>query len=300
MTNNERHPMIELVLFLIAILGFSLLGAILAFLISYANGVNLSTLMSSLNENSPIGERNLIRAVMAINQALSFLVPSVFFALFLYEKRWANFFTLDKIPSLQNIILGVLILFVSLPLVQYTILLNKAIPLPEWMHSVESETENMLKGLLKMDFTYEMIVNVLVIALIPAIGEELVFRGVLQQKLIQWFGENHHGAIWLSGAIFSAIHLQFEGFLPRMILGAVLGYLFYYTKNIWISIIAHFFNNASQIVAYQAFKDEKTTLDLEKIDVPWYAGLLSLVAVVGLVYYLKISNNGEDLELEND
>lgn len=300
MTNNERHPMIELVLFLIAILGFSLLGAILAFLISYANGVNLSTLMSSLNENSPIGERNLIRAVMAINQALSFLVPSVFFALFLYEKRWANFFTLDKIPSLQNIILGVLILFVSLPLVQYTILLNKAIPLPEWMHSVESETENMLKGLLKMDFTYEMIVNVLVIALIPAIGEELVFRGVLQQKLIQWFGKNHHAAIWLTGAIFSAIHLQFEGFLPRMILGAVLGYLFYYTKNIWISIIAHFFNNASQIIAYQAFKDEKTTLDLEKIDVPWYAGLLSLVAVVGLVYYLKISNNGEDLELEND
>ena len=193
MTNNERHPMIELVLFLIAILGFSLLGAILAFLISYANGVNLSTLMSSLNENSPIGERNLIRAVMAINQALSFLVPSIFFALFLYEKRWANFFTLDKIPSLQNIILGVLILFVSLPLVQYTILLNKAIPLPEWMHSVESETENMLKGLLKMDFTYEMIVNVLVIALIPAIGEELVFRGVLQQKLIQWFGKNQIG-----------------------------------------------------------------------------------------------------------
>ena len=300
MTNNERHPIIELGLFLIAILGFSLLGAILAFLISYANGVNLSTLMSSLNENSPIGERNLIRAVMAINQALSFLVPSVFFALFLYEKRWANFFTLDKIPSFQNIMLGVLVLFVSLPLVQYTILLNKAIPLPEWMHSVESETENMLKGLLKMDYSYEIIVNVLVIALIPAIGEELVFRGVLQQKLIQWFGKNHHAAIWLTGAIFSAIHLQFEGFLPRMILGAVLGYLFYYTKNIWISVIAHFFNNASQIVAYQAFKDDKTTLDLEKIDVPWYAGLLSLVAVVGLVYYLKISNNRENLELEND
>ena len=298
MTNNERHPIMELVLFLIAILGFSLLGAILAFLISYANGVNLSTLMSSLNENSPIGERNLIRAVMAINQALSFLVPSIFFALFLHEKRWANFFTLDKIPSFQNIMLGVLILFVSLPLVQYTILLNKAIPLPEWMHSVENDTENMLKGLLKMDFTYEIIVNVLVIALIPAIGEELVFRGVLQQKLIQWFGKNHHAAIWLSGAIFSAIHLQFEGFLPRMILGAVLGYLFYYTKNIWISIIAHFFNNASQIVAYQAFKAEKTTLDLEKIDVPWYAGLLSLVAVVGLIYYLKISNNGENLVSE--
>ena len=291
--NNQRHPIIELVLFLLAILGFSLVGTVLALLIAYANGLDMSTLMTTLNENSPIGERNAIRSVLFLNHLFSFLIPSVFFALFLYRNRWADFLTLDKIPSMQNIVLGIIILLAALPFVQYTIMLNKMLPLPEWMHSVENETETMLKGLLKMDYTYEILVNVLVIALIPAIGEELVFRGVLQQKLIESLGKNHHLAVWLTGAVFSAIHLQFEGFFPRMILGAVLGYLFYYTKNIWVSIAAHFFNNASQVIAYQAFKEEKTELDLEKIDVPWSAGLLSLAIVIGLIYYLRASNKEE-------
>ena len=291
--NNQRHPIIELVLFLLAILGFSLVGTVLALLIAYANGLDMSTLMTTLNENSPIGERNAIRSVLFLNHLFSFLIPSVFFALFLYRNRWADFLTLDKIPSMQNIVLGIIILLAALPFVQYTIMLNKMLPLPEWMHSVENETETMLKGLLKMDYTYEILLNVLVIALIPAIGEELVFRGVLQQKLIESLGKNHHLAVWLTGAVFSAIHLQFEGFFPRMILGAVLGYLFYYTKNIWVSIAAHFFNNASQVIAYQAFKEKKTELDLEKIDVPWSAGLLSLAIVIGLIYYLRASNKEE-------
>ena len=297
--NNQRHPIIELVLFLLAILGFSLVGTVLALLIACANGLDMSALMTTLNENSPIGERNAIRSVLFLNHLFSFLIPSVFFAWFLYKNRWADFLTLDKIPSIQNIVLGIIILLAALPFVQYTIMLNKMLPLPEWMHSVENDTETMLKGLLKMDYTYEVLLNVFVIALIPAIGEELVFRGILQQKLIQLFGKNHHLAIWLTGAVFSAIHLQFEGFFPRMILGAVLGYLFYYTKNIWTSIAAHFFNNASQVIAYQAFKEKKTDLDLEKIDVPWYAGLLSLAIVIGLIYYLRALNKKEGLGVEN-
>jgi uncharacterized protein len=293
--NNQRHPLAELSLFLLAILGFSLIGTLLALLIAYANGMNISALMNDLTENSPVGERNTIRFMLLLNHLFSFLIPSIFFTWFLYKKDSLDFLTLKKTPSIQNIILGILILLVALPFVQYTFFLNKMMPLPEWMHSAENNTEILIKGLLKTDYTYEVFLNVLVIALIPAIGEELVFRGIVQQKIMQLLNNNHHVSIWLTSGIFSAIHLQFEGFFPRMILGAVLGYLFYYTKNIWVAIVAHFFNNASQIVAYQAFKDKKTTIDLENMEVPWVAGLLSLAMVLGLIYYLKVVNKNENL-----
>jgi uncharacterized protein len=295
--NNQRHPLAELSLFLLAILGFSLVGTLLAMLLAYANGLNISDLMNGLTENSPIGERNTIRFVLLLNHFFSFLIPSMFLTWFLYKKDWANFLTLEKMPSMQNTVLGILILIVALPFVQYTFALNKMMPLPEWMHSAENNTEILIKALLKTDYTYEIFLNVFVIALIPAVGEELVFRGVVQQKVMQLLNNNHHVAIWLTSGIFSAIHLQFEGFFPRMILGAVLGYLFYYTKNIWVAIIAHFFNNASQVVAYQAFKDKKTSVDLENIEVPWVAGLVSLAMVLGLVYYLKEQNKDTNLEV---
>ncbi len=294
--NNQRHPLAELSLFLLAILGFSLLGTLLAMLLGFANGTNISELMTNLNENSPIGERNIMRFVLLLNHLFSFLIPSIFISWFLYKKNYLNFLTLEKMPSLQNIMVGILVLLVALPFVQYVFFLNKMMPLPEWMHSAENDTEILIKGLLKTDHTYEVFFNVLVIALIPAIGEELVFRGIVQQKIMQLLANNHHAAIWLTSGVFSAIHLQFEGFFPRMILGAVLGYLFYYSKNIWVSIIAHFFNNASQIVAYQAFKDKKTEIDLENMQVPWVAGLVSLGLTLGLIYYLREKNKNLEVE----
>ena len=288
--NNQRHPLAELSLFLLAILGFSLFGTLFATLFAYANGVNISELMTNLNENSPVGERNIMRFVLLLNHLFSFLIPSIFISWFLYKKNYLNFLTLEKMPSLQNSMVGILVLLVALPFVQYVFFLNKMMPLPEWMHSAENDTEILIKGLLKTDHSYEVFFNVLVIALIPAIGEELVFRGIVQQKIMQLINNNPHASIWLTSGVFSAIHLQFEGFFPRMILGAVLGYLFYYSKNIWVSIIAHFFNNASQIVAYQAFKDKKTEIDLENMQVPWVAGLVSLGLTLWLIYYLRESN----------
>ena len=183
--NNQRHPLAELSLFLLAILGFSLFGTLFATLFAYANGVNISELMTNLNENSPVGERNIMRFVLLLNHLFSFLIPSIFISWFLYKKNYLNFLTLEKMPSLQNSMVGILVLLVALPFVQYVFFLNKMMPLPEWMHSAENDTEILIKGLLKTDHSYEVFFNVLVIALIPAIGEELVFRGIVQQKIMQ-------------------------------------------------------------------------------------------------------------------
>ena len=128
-------------------------------------------------------------------------------------------------------------------------------------------------------------INLLVIALIPAIGEELTFRGVLQQALVRGT-KNVHVAIILSAAIFSFIHFQFYGFLPRMFLGILLGYLFYYSGSIWTSILMHFVNNGTVVVL--AYLDYKGVVDVDfehfgsTSSIPLM--ILSLLLTVGIVF----------------
>jgi len=119
---------------------------------------------------------------------------------------------------------------------------------------------------LKVDYSYELLLNLVVIALLPALGEELIFRGIIQQKLAaSW--QQPQLAIWATAIIFSSIHLQFQGFFPRVLLGAALGYLFMWTRNLWIPIFAHFVFNASQIlVQYFFYQQEETTWSLEDME----------------------------------
>ena len=125
------------------------------------------------------------------------------------------------------------------------------------------------------------------IALIPAIGEELLFRGVLQQLFTKWTGEAHL-AIFISAFLFSAIHLQFFGFLPRFVLGLVLGYMFYWSKNLWLPILAHFTNNAFAIIFNYHFVADKIQIDFlnEETSVNISAALISLLAVALLMFLL--------------
>ena len=112
------------------------------------------------------------------------------------------------------------------------------------MKAAIAATEQMLT----VDTIGGLLFNLVVIALIPAIGEELTFRGVLQQGLTRRM--NPHVAILLSAAIFSFIHFQFSGFLPRMFLGMLLGYLFYTSGSLWTCMLMHFLNNGSAVVVY--------------------------------------------------
>jgi uncharacterized protein len=209
-----------------------------------------------------------------------FLIPACLTVWLFYKNKAHDYLKMNKMPSILMVILGILFIVASLPAVEYSMLINQKIPLPEWAKMMEDSTADSIKSLLVMNRPFELFLNVLVIGLLPAMGEELVFRGVLQQQLMRRFG-NAHVAIWLGGAIFSAIHFQFEGFLPRMLLGAGLGYLFYLTNNIWVPIIAHFINNAGQVIAQYFMKDKMNSLDLEKdINVPIWGAVISVLATI--------------------
>jgi membrane protease YdiL (CAAX protease family) len=115
------------------------------------------------------------------------------------------------------------------------------------MRITEEEAAKLTETFLKMPTIGSFLFNIFMIALLPAIGEEFMFRGLLQRLLKEWLG-NIHLAIFISAFLFSALHMQFYGFFPRMLLGIMFGYLFYWSGSLWVPICAHFINNGSAVI----------------------------------------------------
>ena len=206
----EMHPLNVLVI----CVGFFLLGNLicggLILVLAKMQGLDFTDLLGNLNENSPIGSRNFIRVVLFLNHLFSFILPAIATVILVYKKLSINYLKLDKIPDLALIARSFLLLVVSVPLVQYSYLLNKMLPLPQWMRGAEQDTDRMLAAIITKEHWYEAVINVVLIGVIPAIGEELMFRGILQQQIGRLL-KNEHVMVWLSAAIFSAIHFKFEG-----------------------------------------------------------------------------------------
>ncbi len=154
----------------------------------------------------------------------------------------------------------------ALPAVMFLGWLNENIPFPspvehwrEFLLAKDAEGIEMMMRLLAQNTGSDFIFNLLLIAVLPAIAEEFFFRGYLQRVLQgKW---NIHLAVWITAAVFSLFHLQYSGFLPRLILGAALGYVFVWSKSLWPSIILHFINNAAAVVAVFYFGADMMSQD---------------------------------------
>ena len=155
-----------------------------------------------------------------------------------------------------------------------------------WMQETEDQADKITKAFLATQSTSDLLTNLFVIGILPAVGEELLFRGVVQQLFKKLF-RNAHAAIWISAAIFSALHLQFFGFLPRMILGAMFGYMLEWSGTLWLPIIAHFVNNATAVFAYYLADKGIIGTDIENIgtssDGTSYLVLISLAFAVYII-----------------
>ncbi|MBP7274089.1 MAG: CPBP family intramembrane metalloprotease [Saprospiraceae bacterium] len=282
---KEIRQHLWLLLLLVALGG--LLGTILIVRVGSWKGFNFQDLLNTLGGNTTAENRNFVRFSMFLNHLTMFIMPALLYGLIIAGKKVMTFYKLNHPPRWETIGKGALWLFVAIPLVQYTYTINKALPLPDVLRMMESDTNEALKNLLIMDSPSEFIYNLLLMAIIPAIGEELVFRGGIQQYFHKIFS-NPHLVIWLSAAIFSAFHVQFEGFIPRMILGALLGYLFYWSKNLWIPITAHFLNNGLQVLLQYLYAKNFSSVNLEDdIQVPVWAGLISLAIVVYMAQWVR-------------
>jgi membrane protease YdiL (CAAX protease family) len=173
-------------------------------------------------------------------------------------------------------------MMLSLPLVFWLGELNQSVPLPEWMSSLENDVSKQLEAFLKYRGPAGVFLNLVIIALLPAIGEELCFRSVMQRIIIQLSG-NAWAGILITAFLFSALHLQFEGFLPRMFLGGILGVLYWYSGSIWTAILAHFTNNAVQVLFVSYFPQYIK----ENPSIPLLLVVASSVSVGAVIMYYK-------------
>lgn len=187
------------------------------------------------------------------------------------------------------------LIIASLPFMSGLIDWNTHAHFPAFLHewevkakALEDKAQVITRFLTRFTSFTRFVVALLVIAVVPAVSEELFFRGVIQRNLVQWMGR--HVGIWLAATIFSAIHFQFFGFVPRFVLGLVLGYLYEWSGNILVPMAAHFTQNAFQLVLLyiQQRQWSATAFDPDSTEaLPWPLMLLSLVICSALLWFLR-------------
>ena len=215
---------------------------------------------------------------------------------------------LDRGADKWLFVLAIAIMICAIPAINLLADLNSRIQLPEcmasieqWMRAREDDAAQLTERFLQADHFGMMIVNLGLMALLPAIAEELSFRGTLQQILANGEGMKAnseglkakvHVAIWATAILFSAIHMQFYGFIPRMLMGATFGYLFAWTGSLWIPIMMHFTNNGIAVIVYYLFgeigENSKNYADTIGAGTTWYIGVISLVITsLGLLIFYR-------------
>jgi uncharacterized protein len=293
------HPFVVLMICLGLFIVFNFVAAGVMMLAARLNGIPPLSLIEKLGRGEVVGSRNFMRLVLFISHFFNFIVPGLITSVVVYKQGYLKSLRMDVRPKWFYLGMAVVLLLVSTPLVQYVYALNMKLHLPQWMMNLEGKTDDLLKVILAKEHWWEIVLNLGLIALLPAISEEIMFRGIVQQQLGRLIA-NPHVNILVSGAIFSAIHLQFQGFFPRMLLGMVLGYLFYWSKSLWVSSLAHFTNNAMTLVVFYASGgnvDEVGKVTDSAGLSALFPALISLGLSLCVGWY--ISNYKENLKVEN-
>ncbi|MEO0337843.1 MAG: CPBP family intramembrane glutamic endopeptidase [Bacteroidota bacterium] len=288
-TSSDRQDPGHLVFFsmlIVAAMGGALIGVMAIMVLGLVGGVQPDQLFQ-IGSTVDIGQRNLLRIANGVSHLFTFTIGPLVFAYYFFQKKVRQSIDLKNTVSGFYALMAFMIMVASFPFVQLSYWLNRQLPLPESFTTMEESAQQMLDAILTMNSPMELILNLLVIGVLPAVGEEILFRGLVQKRLSKLF-QSGHLAIWVAAFVFSAIHMQFEGFLPRMFLGAILGYLFYYTKNLWVPIIGHLVFNAGQVLGQYFFAEKMAELEKsESIDPNYLLGVGSMIVVVGLLFQLR-------------
>lgn len=207
---------------------------------------------------------------------------------------WAEYFSPRRLGAGWWLLAAATLIVVILPFMSTIIAWNAGAHFPAFLHDFEvwaraseDKAAVLTKYLTQFNSTARFGVAVVVIALVPAISEELVFRGVIQKNLVRWFSP--HVGVWLGAAIFSAIHFQFFGFVPRFVLGLVLGYLYLWSGNILVSMAAHFTQNAFQLLMLYLAQHGQFGWGFDPDSneaLPWTLVIPSALLSIGLLYFL--------------
>jgi len=249
----QSDPFLKIiVLFLLSFLGIMIFMLMGSGVIKVLYGVDFISNQDIITDYSDPNMVNVNRILLLFQHFGMFIIPAVAFGM-LVSTRWSLRLGFRK-ANLGIMMAAIIMVLFALPLINVLAWLNEQMVFPEFLGGLEQlfagmedSAARLTKALTEQTSPFILAANILSIALIPALGEEMVFRGALIPILRKWTNSVHWG-VWISAILFSAMHLQFYGFLPRMLLGAVLGYLFVWSGSIWVPVLAHFANNAIALI----------------------------------------------------
>lgn len=206
-----------------------------------------------------------LRIMMVMQDVVLFITPAILTAV-VVARRPADFLMLRKGFPVSGIIRTLLTLIVAIPVMELLIRWNAGLQFPPslsgietWMRQSEDAANAMMANMMGEPTVGSLIMTLLIVGVLAGVAEELFFRGAMQ-GVFSSTGLGAHAAVWLTAIVFSAVHLQFFGFFPRLALGAFFGYLALWSGSIWLPVAAHIFNNSIAAVGIWNRLREDATL----------------------------------------
>ena len=293
---REKPYWIQLIVLVLFMLGgmlvFSSLGTVIIMLLYHTPQM--------LEASDPV---TAIRISQTLTTIGTFLVPALLFA-YCYNRQWFDYNAANRRPK-QSMVNMVLILSITLlPVVGVLASFNEFImpqegAVAEFMRDMEEAANHILELVTTQRSSWDLIANLLVFAVLAGVCEEFFFQGSLQPLLMNWTKSPHIG-ILLTSLIFSALHFQFYGFIPRFLLGVYLGYLFYWSRSLWLPILAHVLHNAlSILVDYTLQGRGIDTNSMQFTDMRGslpMAAACALVSAMAIVYVWRIYRDDNTLK----
>jgi uncharacterized protein len=288
------HPFKSLLLFCLFVVSGYFIGTFLAMLlIKLFWGYGLTEVSEMLaNPSAYPGSRSALVFFQGVVHLVGFTLASLGF-LRVYAHKPAAFLSPRPAIPAYLLLASAVFMLVILPTVSWLVYWNANVDFPafmdgfeQWAKAKEEYLRQLTLELTKISTVPQLLLGMVVFAVLPAIGEELVFRGIVQNELQRWW-RNPHLAIWVAAIIFGIIHMQFYGVVPRIFLGVVFGYLYWWSGNIWVPIIGHFMNNGFMVLMMYLQQRGQVDMNVESTEAsPWHVSLLSLALSLGLLYVL--------------
>lgn len=279
---NERPYWIQLIVLALFMLGGMLISSALGELVILL----LYHTPQMLEASDPVTAIRISQSLVTIG---TFLVPALLFA-YCYNRQWFDYNAANRSPK-QSMINIVLILSVTLlPVVGALSAFNQHIMpqeggVAEFMRDLEEAANHILELVTSQRSSWDLVANMLVFAVLAGVCEEFFFQGALQPLMMNWT-KNPHIGILLTALIFSALHFQFYGFIPRFLLGVYLGYLFYWSKSLWLPILAHVLHNALSLMV--DFTLQGRGIDTDNLQFTDVRGSLPTAAACALISAMAI------------
>ena len=294
---KQRHPSLQFLILVVLAIGIILAGNLIGIgLVMVLYGLDMVLNITRL-DFSQAGTVNALWILQIIGTTIPLFVTPLVFARWIVKQPGEYLKTSFRFPwALLLIVFAVML--VSSPLIEYLSRINQKMVLPEylsglqqWMRESEDRAQKLVTLLLKMDTVGSVILNVIAIGLFTAIVEELMFRGCLQTIFVKWTG-NIHAAVWITAILFSAFHMEFFGFLPRLLLGVLFGYFAAWSGSIWPAVLGHFINNATAVIVTYLYQQKTIKINPDQQQVFNYqVYLFSLFIVLFLLYlYQNVAN----------